>query len=94
MMKEARRGNGGESIEVASVVEAQIRVENPAGLGVEVFDGLSRELAAQSSVRHVLDWLLRQDPPLEMEDMITQDEFSRDIRVPYREGLYLVYDSS
>jgi hypothetical protein len=29
-----------------------------------------------------------------MEDMVTQDEFSHDILVPYEKGLDLVYDSS
>ena len=29
-----------------------------------------------------------------MEDMVTQDEFSHDILVPYEKQLYLVYDST
>jgi hypothetical protein len=75
-------------------MEAKIKLENRAGLDDEALVNLIREVSGQSSIRHVVDWLGRHQPPLKMEDMVTQDEFSHDIMVPYRGGLYLVYDST
>jgi len=75
-------------------MEPEIRLENRAGLDDERFLTVLREISGQSSIRHVVDWLGRHHPPLKMEDMVTQDEFSHDIMVPYREGLFLVYDST
>jgi hypothetical protein len=79
---------------ITLMVDAEIQVENRAGIASEVFHALALELAVQRSVRHVLEWLLHHDPPLRMDDMVTQDEFSHDILVPYRGQLYLAYDST
>ncbi len=78
----------------ATSLDDAIRIENRAGLEDQAFLSLAGDLSRQHSVRHVLDWLRRHDPPLKMQDMVTQDEFSHDILVAYREGLYLVYDST
>ena len=75
-------------------MEPQIKLENRAGLDDEPFMTIVREISGQCSIRHVVDWLGRHRPPLKIEDMVTQDEFSHDIMVPYREGLFLVYDST
>jgi hypothetical protein len=75
-------------------MEPVIKLENRAGLNGEPYMALIREISGQSSIRHVVDWLGHHQPPLKMEDMVTQDEFSHDIMVPYRDGLYLVYDST
>jgi hypothetical protein len=75
-------------------MEPMINVENRAGLDDELFLSILREISGQSSIRHVVDWLVRHQPPLKIEDMVTQDEFSHDIMVPYREELFLVYDST
>jgi len=78
----------------ATVVDHHVKVENRAQLEPGEFARLDANLTAQRSVRHVLDWLSRHEPPLRMEDMVTQDEFSHDILVPYEKQLYLVYDST
>jgi hypothetical protein len=75
-------------------MEPTINVENRAGLDDELFSSILREISGQSSIRHVVQWLGRHQPPRKIEDMVTQDEFSHDIIVPYREGLFLVYDST
>jgi hypothetical protein len=75
-------------------VEPKIKVENRAGLDDEPFMNIVREVSGQCSIRHVVDWLGRHQPPLKVEDMVTQDEFSHDITVPYQESLFLVYDST
>jgi hypothetical protein len=75
-------------------VDAEMQLGNRAGLEQEAFTSLVRDLSGQSSIRHVVDWLGRHEPPLKMEDMLTQDEFSHDILVPYGKELYLVFDST
>jgi hypothetical protein len=74
------------------LMEPMIKIENRAGLDDELFLTILREVSGQSSIRHVVDWMGRHRPPLRIEDMVTQDEFSHDIVVPYRESLFLVYD--
>ena len=75
-------------------VDPDIKLENRARLEYEAFIRLAQDLAGQRSVRFVVDWLCRHDPPLKMEDMVTQDEFSHDLLVPYGKELFLVYDST
>ena len=45
-------------------------------------------------MERALGWFFGQSPPLAPEDLIAQDEFSYDLLVPYRDGLYLSYDTS
>ena len=55
---------------------------------------MAARLTHLHSTAEALDWLRQQDPPLTMQDSVTQDEFSHDILVSYRDQLYLVYDST
>ena len=75
-------------------MEAEIVLENRADLPAEAFARLARVVATQRSIKHALDWLLGHTPPLELTDMVTQDEFSHDFLVAYPGGLWLVYDST
>ena len=45
-------------------------------------------------MERALAWFFGQLPPLAPEDLIAQDEFSYDLLVPYRNGMYLSYDTS
>ena len=45
-------------------------------------------------LKTVLDWCLRQKPPITNTAVVTQDEFTHDLIVPHPSGLYLVYDST
>lgn len=42
----------------------------------------------------VLDWLRAQDPPRAIGDIITQDEYTHDVIVPWSERLVLVFDTT
>jgi hypothetical protein len=75
-------------------MEAQVPVENRAGLPAEDFAPVARAVVGHRSMKHALDWLLGHSPPLELTDMVTQDEFSHDFLVAYPGGLWLVYDST
>jgi hypothetical protein len=74
-------------------METPFPVENRACLPIAAFDRLASVLAGQRSIKQALDWLLSHQPPIAPADIVTQDEFSHDILVPYI-GSWLVYDST
>jgi hypothetical protein len=67
-------------------------IENRAGLTPDEFAPLTTAVAGHRSIKHAIDWLAGHSPPLAPADMLTQDEFSHDVLVPYAGGLWLVYD--
>jgi hypothetical protein len=69
-------------------------VENRANLPAEQFDPIRRTVETHRTMEIALAWFFAQVPPLTPEDLIPQDEFSYDLLVPYRDGLYLSYDTS
>ncbi len=73
-------------------METPTPIENRANLTTAQFERLTRALMEHRSIKHALDWLQNQRPPLTVSDMVTQDEFSHDILVNYPGGLCLVYD--
>lgn len=75
-------------------MEQQVVVENRARLSERDFDHLAKAVGRHASIKHALDWLLQQQPPMVPSDMVTQDEFSHDILVAYPGGLWLAYDST
>jgi hypothetical protein len=42
----------------------------------------------------VLDWLRVQEPPRLVADIVTQDEYTHDVVVPWSERLVLVFDAT
>ena len=72
----------------------QVPIENRAQLPEAEFARLAEAVAGHRSMKHAPDWLLGHAPPLELTDMVTQDEFSHDILVPFPPGRWLVYDST
>ncbi|WP_169972767.1 hypothetical protein [Tautonia rosea] len=71
-----------------------VPIENRAGLTDPEFGPLAAELAGHATMTRALPWFSTQTPPIAPDGMVTQDEFSFDILVPFREGLYLAYDSN
>ncbi len=71
-----------------------IAVENPANLPEERFAPLRIILAEQTTMERALAWFFAHVPPLAPAGLVAQDEFSYDLLVPYRDGLYLSYDTS
>jgi hypothetical protein len=69
-------------------------IENRASLAADEFGQITAVVASHRSVKHALDWFVKQKPPLLPADMVTQDEYSHDILVAYPGGLWLVYDST
>jgi hypothetical protein len=69
-------------------------IENRGNLAPEEFDRIAEAVASHRSIKHAIDWMARQIPPLSPSGMVTQDEFSHDILVAYPGGLWLVYDTT
>jgi hypothetical protein len=42
----------------------------------------------------VLEWLRLQEPPRIVQDIVTQDEYTHDVVVPWSERLILVFDAT
>ena len=49
-------------------------------------------LTKQLTLEHVSRWLYKQSPPLNIKDVITQDEFTHDVIIPIWGKLVIVYD--
>lgn len=49
-------------------------------------------LIKQPTLEHVTRWIYQQSPPLDIYDIITQDEFTHDVVIPMGKNLVLVYD--
>ena len=54
---------------------------------------LTASVATHTSLERVLDWGRTQRPPVDIESILTQDEYTRDVLIPF-EGRYLVYDTT
>ena len=50
-----------------------------------------RELRSLGSV---LGWMTAQDPPRAVNNIVTQDEYTHDVIVPWSERLVLVFDTT
>lgn len=55
---------------------------------------LARTFGAFTMLEQVLDWGRGQEPPLRVEDVVTQDEYTHDVLVPIPGGRYLVFDTT
>lgn len=64
-----------------------------AGLGAAERDALSQAIAGQTTLERALDWGRSRQPPLAVETILTQDEYTHDVLVPYGDR-YLVYDTT
>lgn len=42
----------------------------------------------------VLEWLRAQEPPRTVREIVTQDEYTHDVVVPWSERLVLVFDTT
>ena len=72
-------------------------VVNKSDLPANEFEQLAEELQSHDSLRNVLAWAAQkpegQVDPRIVAEVVTQDEFSHDVIVPYR-NVFLVYDTT
>lgn len=48
-------------------------------------------VSSHHNLEEITRWVFSQQPPIQLLDMITQDEFSIDVMIRYDADLYLVY---
>ena len=48
----------------------------------------------QRTLEEVVRWGLLLRPPSLIVDVVVQDEYTHDVVMPYKNGLYLVYDTT
>ena len=74
-----------------------MKITNLANLSEEEFATIENELAKHKTLGQVLAWAHSKSKtdflPQIVADVITQDEFTHDVVVPYK-NLFLVYDTT
>ncbi|HXJ29938.1 MAG TPA: hypothetical protein VNG35_04840 [Gemmatimonadales bacterium] len=56
-------------------------------------DALASAIADQTTLEQAIDWARTLTPPRAVESVLTQDEYTHDVLIPYG-SRYLVYDTS
>jgi hypothetical protein len=57
-------------------------------------DDLARAVSGHATLHDVLEWGFAQKPVRQVEEIVTQDEYTHDVLVPLDPPLYLAYDVS
>jgi hypothetical protein len=74
-----------------------MKAVNLANLTETELAELGKELAEHKTLRRVLEWAAAKPksdvPPQTIAEVVAQDEFTRDVVVPYKD-LFLVYDTN
>lgn len=64
-----------------------------AGLDSDERDTLGRTIAEHTTLERALDWARGLTPPRSVQSVLTQDEYTHDVLIPYG-SRHLVYDTS
>ena len=67
-------------------------IENRAGIDARALEAIEAAVARQRTLEEVVRATVARGE--EITDVIVQDEFTHDVVVPWRPGLYLVYDTT
>ncbi len=65
-----------------------------AALEPETRAALERELAPLTMLQDVVRWGFASTPPRDITEVVVQDEFTHDVVMPWRDGNYLVFDTT
>lgn len=65
-----------------------------AGLDADARARLEAVVAGHRILEHVVRWCAAQRPPRPIADIITQDEYTHDVIIPWEGALHLVYDTT
>lgn len=69
-------------------------VEAVAPLGPELASSIEASVGSHKTLEDVVRWGLLHTPPLLIADVVIQDEYTHDVVMPYRSGVFLVYDTT
>ena len=65
-----------------------------AGLAADEHARLAAEVAEHHTLGHLVRWCAAQRPLRNIVEIVTQDEYTHDVVVPYSHTLHLVYDTT
>jgi len=68
--------------------------DDRADLPPEQRRALAATFGAFTTLGALLDWGRRADPPVSVETIVVQDEYSHDVLIPLPAGRYLVYEAT
>jgi hypothetical protein len=71
-----------------------LSVHDQAGLGPEAMAAIEAVVSGHETLEDLLRWGRAQAPPVFVEEVLAQDEFTNDVIVPWPNGLTLVYDTT
>jgi len=72
----------------------QIQLTDYAGLEAATRSAIAAEVAGLTSLERVLNWGRSLTPPRDVEEILTQDEYTHDVVMRYDQELFLVYDTT
>lgn len=67
-------------------------VRDLAGLEPDALAQLQSALAPVRTLGDLLDWARHRDPPVRVDDIVTQDEYTHDVLVPLDPPRWLAFD--
>lgn len=73
---------------------SEVPLIDHSGLEPAARQRLAAAVARQTTLERALDWGRSREPPLKVETVLTQDEYTHDVLVPFEDGRYLVYDTT
>jgi hypothetical protein len=71
-----------------------IPVFDYAGMTQAERSSIERTFAPLTMLTEVLDWGRSQHPPVAVSEIITQDEYTHDVLVPFANSRYLNFDTT
>ncbi len=71
-----------------------MEVEDRAGLGSDELASLRVVVARHRTMEDVVRWGLASRPVRSVAAIVVQDEYTHDVVLPLREGVWLVYDTT
>ena len=69
-------------------------LKNLAGIDPGRLSSIQTALLGQNNLESVIRWGEAQNSSRRITEIITQDEFTHDVVLPFDEGIYLVYDTT
>jgi hypothetical protein len=70
-----------------------LHIFDVSGASPRLLDELRRELGAIRTLEHVLAWTRQSAPPRRVAEIVTQDEYTHDVVLPFAE-FYLSFDTT
>jgi hypothetical protein len=69
-------------------------VDVRASVSAETLASIEVIVSGQRTLEDVVRWGLAQRPARLVERVVVQDEYTHDVMIAWRDGLYLVYDTT